>query len=343
VPGRGFVGKVHVQELSDSQCLDDILAAGASLNCYMFHGGTNFGFSNGANFFNGAYVPIATNYDYDAPLNEAGDPTDKYCAFQEVVARHVKIPEMPKPRLCCKAAFGAVDLTDQALLIENLPNLASLHRRPYPEPMEMLGQNHGFILYRTHISGPRESSPLVIHELRDRAHVFVDGVLRGIQDRNDPDPEAMLLEIPPDGVGLDILVENMGRVNFGSHLLERKGITHGVRFGFQFLSDWEIHCLPLDDLSRLEYRTPQATDGASFYRGFIDIGFPADTFVGISGSEKGVCFVNGFNLGRYWNVEPRRNLYLPAPLLKAGRNEFVVFDLPGNDATIKLELVDSTG
>jgi beta-galactosidase len=323
-----------------AKCLDEMLAAGGSVNVYMFHGGTNFGFSSGANFFDNQYRPIATSYDYDAPLSEDGELTPKYHAYREVIGKYRTLPDLPLPTAIRKAAFGRATVDGRGSLLANVSKLATPIRTTSPEPMEALGQNDGFILYRTHISGPRASDALVIDETHDRAHVFVDGVLLGTQDRNDVDKEAMKLEIPDGGIVLDILVENMGRINFGPYLLDRKGITKAVRFGFQHLHGWEIYCLPMDDLSAVEYGPLDTAGEPAFYRAHVDIDDPADTYLSLPGWTRGCCFVNGFNLGRYRNEKPHRNLYVPAPLLRTGRNEIVLLELDGRSEGATIELVD---
>jgi len=330
----------HTRDVSEvTECLDAMLSAGASVNMYMFHGGTNFGFTSGANF-DKQYQPTVTSYDYDAPLSESGDPTPKYHAFRDVISRYRELPRLPDVLVSPKAAFGKILLTEQALLLENIPNISECHRLVNPLPMEMLGQASGFILYRTFVSGPRPNAPLILQDVHDRAHVFLDGKFVGVQDRNDVDKGSMLIEIPAQGAKLEILVENMGRINYGPHMLDRKGITQGVRLQNQFLHGWDVFCLPLERLDPLKFRAVIKTDKPAFYRGTFEVDEPVDTFVALDGWTKGVCFINGFNLGRYWNTKPYRNLYLPGPLLKKGRNEIVLFELEGQGLNPYVEFVD---
>jgi beta-galactosidase len=307
--------------------LDEMLAMGASVNFYMFHGGTNFGFMNGANYSD-HYEPTVTSYDDDAPLDEAGDITPKYLAFREVIGKYVALPDMPLPAPSPKLALGPVRLTEQVSLLDSLSALSAPVKRTLPEPMEPLGQAHGFILYRTHVTGPRPPVALTIQDVHDRAQVFLDGKLQGVLERAEP-PASLQIEVPPGGAQLDILVENMGRINYGPHLLDRKGITQGVRLGNQFLYHWTIFPLPLDDLSRLTFGSLGAQTGPAFYRGTFAVAAPADTFLALPGWTKGVCWINGFNLGRYWERGPQHTLYVPAPLLRAGVNELVVLELHG--------------
>jgi beta-galactosidase len=306
--------------------LDKMLATGASVSFYMFHGGTNFGFMNGANCENGRYRPTITSYDYDAPLTEAGDPAAKYLAFREVIARHELVPGLAIPESSPKMALGQVELTEAVGLFDALDILTSPAQRIAPEPMEMLGQSHGFILYQIEISGPRNAADLTIRDVHDRALVFLDGRYLGLVEREKPETP-LAFEIPPEGATLDILVENMGRVNYGPDLLDRKGITEGVLLGEQFLYGWTIYPLPLDDLSGLSFAAAETIAGPAFFRGTFRVTAAEDTFLALPGWTKGVCWINGFNLGRYWERGPQRTLYVPGPLLREGDNEVIVFEL----------------
>ena len=195
--------------------------------------------------------------------------------------------------------------------------------------MEKLGQDYGFILYSTRISGPRGKQELVVQHVRDRALIFVDGACYGVLERGDRE-SSILLQVPPEGAEISILVENMGRINYGPYMTEYKGITEGVRHGFQFLFNWTIHPLPLTDISQLQYEEIQPVGVPAFYRGTLQVDQPADTFLDMEGWTKGVVFLNGFNLGRYWSKGPQRRLYVPGPLLRQGENELVIFELHGS-------------
>lgn len=305
-----------------------MLKAGASVNLYMWHGGTNFGFMNGANAFFGRYMPDVTSYDYDAPLSEAGDPTKKYFALRKVIGKYAPLPDLPLPAPAPKLDLGPVEVTGGLSLWEALPALSAPVRLTNPEPMESLDQDYGFILYRTRLRGP-QSGKLWINGLHDRAQVFVDGSPLGILRRNKPN-QKLELRLPPEGAQLDVLVENQGRVNFGPDLPDRKGILGGVLIGWQYIFDWEAFCLPLSDLSGLKFPPLSAPlTGPAFYRGTFLVDKPLDTFLALPGWTKGVAWVNGFNLGRYWKIGPQKTLYVPAPLLKPGENELVIFEQHG--------------
>ncbi|GIO29593.1 MULTISPECIES: glycoside hydrolase family 35 protein [Paenibacillus] len=327
----------HVREHDDVvDVMDRMLQSGASINFYMFHGGTNFGFYNGANYL-GKYEPTVTSYDYHAALNESGDITDKYEAIREVISKYVELPEVELPPTVPKKNYGKVRLTEQARLFDSLDRLSEPVRRPCPETMEHMGQNYGFILYTTRISGPRAKNKITIQEVRDRALLYLDGVYQGCVERNTHDQTLEIKEndivadIPPEGATLSILVENMGRINYGFGMKDPKGITEGVRFERMFLHDWTIHTLPLDDLSGLSFQDLQPDEAytPTFYKAVFHIEEAGDTFLKLEGWTKGVAFINGFNLGRYWDIGPQKALYVPGPLLREGENELIVFELHG--------------
>ncbi|MBP1991050.1 glycoside hydrolase family 35 protein [Paenibacillus eucommiae] len=330
----------HTRDAGEiAQLLDEMLQLGASVNIYMFHGGTNFGFYNGANLAE-SYTPTITSYDYDAPLNEAGDLTEKYAAMRDVLAKYGRTEVIALPDPIKKMAYGSVAMDQRAALFSSLDQLTAPAYRTNPEPMEMLGQSYGFILYTTRVSGPREENELILQDVHDRALIFVDGVYQGVIDRAGKEGEGKLkLRFPQEGAELSILVENMGRTNFGPYLLDRKGITEGVRLGNQYLFGWTIHTLPMQDLTRLAFEqvtsNKEADDSSpAFYKGTLLVDELADTFLELKGWTKGVVFVNGFNLGRYWHIGPQRTLYVPAPLLREGENEIIVFELHGTNEAV---------
>ena len=321
--------------------LKELLDRGDSFNYYMFHGGTNFGFMSGANNHGkDGYKPAMTSYDFDAPLNEAGDPTDKYIAIREMIAAHEKLELPPVPPPSLKKAYGKVAFEKHVSLFDSIGALTKSVSSPMPETMEKLGQNYGFILYRAHVTGPKTDAKIVIKGLRDRALIFLDGKFIGVQDRTLPD-ETQKISIPKTGAQLDILVENMGRTNYGPNLIDRKGILDGVKINMQYVHGWENYTLPLDNLDKLNFKkTSTQSSGPVFLKGEFNVDSPHDTFVKLPGLEKGVCWINGFNLGRYWSKGPQHTLYLPAPLLKKGTNELIVFELHNTDGAKFAELID---
>ena len=323
-------GKEHVtRDPADAAAeLKGMLEAGMSVNVYMFHGGTNFGFYNGANNHD-KYEPTVTSYDYDAPVSENGALTKKFQLFQNVLKDYgdIETQGICQPEVC---AFGTVELTEKQGLFEALGQLSSPVKSVVPLPMERVGQDYGLILYRTKVCGPRTYSTLTIEKLRDRAQIFVNGKFAKSVYREDADVDkGVAVDLSKEENSLDILVENMGRVNYGAHVQEHKGITEYVMLGMQKHYDWDIYPLKLDNIGNITYKGEISDKEPIFYRGFFDVQNPADTYFCTDGWQKGVVFINGFNIGRYWNAGPQRTLYIPAPLLKNGKNEIVVFELEG--------------
>jgi beta-galactosidase len=332
-------GGVHVVRDADDAAaeLDAVLSAGASVNLYMFHGGTNFGFTNGANDKH-TYRPTVTSYDYDSPLDEAGDPTPKYAAFREVIARHAPVPAEPVPLPSKKLSLLGIALDHSASLLAGAGRLGEAVAGPRPLTMEELGQDFGFVLYGTTApdTGPAH---LRIGQVRDRAQVFVDGRPAGVLER-EGHQQALAFTVPRPGARLEVLVENQGRVNYGQAIHDRKGLLGEVRLGGETLRDWTSRPLPLtpDSLAALEFSPTQGHPvGPAFHRGLFDVETPADTYLDLTGWTKGNVWVNGFALGRYWSRGPQRTLYVPAPVLRAGSNEIVVLELHATaQATVAL-------
>ena len=318
--------------------LDDILAHGGNVSAYMFHGGTNFGFMNGANCFD-KYEPTVSSYDDDAPVNECGDLTDKYFRFREVISKYAPIPDIELPAPVKKKKYGKFEFTACRRLFDCLDKLSAPVETVCPLPMEKLGQGYGFILYRAEVRGPRETQNVRIQEPRDRAYIYKNDELLGIQYRNDREP-AVSTDIPAEGATLSVLVENMGRVNYGAYLRDPKGVTEGIGFGWNFIYHWQTYPLPLDDLSAVDFieQKPIFDSTPLLLRAEIDIDECCDTFVKLPGFKKGMIFINGRALSRYWEVGPQRSAYLPAPFLKKGKNELIVLELEGFDeASVTLD------
>jgi beta-galactosidase len=303
-----------------------LLGHGKSFNLYVFHGGTNFGFSAGANFSD-KYEPDVTSYDYDAPLNEMGQPTPKYYAIRDALRpfqpKGTALPDLPPPIETIE--IDEVSLPESASVFANLPGAI---RSPQPRPMEAYGQSHGFILYRTSLAGHR-SGKLTVTDLHDYANIYVDGKYLGPLDRGKNESTIDIPRSDPPHQSLDILVEAMGRINFGPLLLDRKGITDRVTLNNMTLMTWEVYLLPMDedDLAGLKFGTSPPAKPGNFFRGSFEIRETGDTYLDMTGWKKGVVWVNGHNLGRYWEIGPQKRLYCPAPFLNRGRNEIIVFDL----------------
>ncbi|MER7754743.1 glycoside hydrolase family 35 protein [Kitasatospora sp. NPDC097643] len=336
----------HVRDAKESAAsLAELLDTGASVNLYMAHGGTSFGLWSGANHagahpFDAGYEPTVTSYDYDAPIGEAGELTEKFHALREVIGRYVDGPAEEPPAVPARVAPQRIArASGRALLLEQLDVLSQAVERAAPLPMEQVGQDRGLIHYRTRVLGPRPELPLRIDGLADRAQVFADGRLLGVLERNSPGT-TLPLATGPDGVTLDILVEALGRVNYGPQMDDRKGITRGVSHGHQRLFGWQIRPLPLTDLGELRYEEPELTpvrDGhPAFHRFEAVLPEPADAFLALPGWGRGLLWLNGFLLGRYNAAGPQRTLYAPGPLWRAGENELVVLELDHHGEALEL-------
>lgn len=327
-------GPHHVRDAADAAAdLDRLLSMGASVNIYMFHGGTNFGFTNGANHKH-AYQPTVTSYDYDAALTEFGDPGPKYHAFREVIARHAPVPEEPAPAPAPKLPPRTVELSRQAPLLTHVKDLAEPVHTEHPATMNDLGLHTGYALYRTTVDAAGEGLLHFAGGVGDRAQVFVDGAPVGVLERERHD-ETLPVRVPHPGATLEVLVENMGGVNYGPRIGAPKGLLGPVTFNGTPLYGWDCHPLPLDDLSALPFApsdTPTAAEPA-FHHGTFHVDTPADTFLALPGWTKGQAWVNGFHLGRYWNRGPQRTLYVPAPTLRPGTNDLVVLELHATTGT----------
>jgi beta-galactosidase len=305
--------------------LDELLATGASVNLYMFHGGTNFGFTNGAND-KGAYRPTVTSYDYDAPLDEAGDPTPKYHAFRDVIATYAPVPSGPVPEPGARLALAPVELTESAELLSSAAALAPGIDSRRPLSMEELEQDFGFVLYETALPLPGPTL-LEVERVHDRAQVFVDGQPVGVLERESHE-HALAFTVPRAGGLLSILVENQGRVNYGEGIHDRKGLLGAVRLDGVEPTGWTHRSLPLTAPADIPFAATTATPvGPAFHRGTFELGETADTFLPLDGWTKGNAWINGFPLGRYWSRGPQRTLYVPAPVLRPGRNEITVLEL----------------
>lgn len=307
--------------------LDAVLKAGMSINMYMFHGGSTRDFMNGANDKDTTpYEPQISSYDYDAPLDEAGNATDKFMKFREVIQRNLALgqtlPAVPaaKPSMAIPSIQfqSATKLSD--LLLNPVQN-------PTPLTFEDLNQAYGYVWYRSTVEGGK-TGVLKIKKVRDYAIIMVNGKRVGLLDRRNAQ-DSLMIALPSGKVTLDILVENQGRVNFGPNLLKnKKGINESVSFAGKEVRDWKMYKLPFNDIAQLKFKTGIKADNTPMLRkGTFNLTQVADTYLDMSKWGKGMVWVNGKNLGKYWEVGPQQTLYLPAEWLKKGSNEIVVLEL----------------
>ncbi|MBO0812874.1 MAG: beta-galactosidase [Microlunatus sp.] len=339
-------GEQHHTRTGESAAdeLAGMLAAGRSVNLYMAHGGTNFGPWAGANAGHaGELQPTVTSYDYDSPIAEDGRLTEKFHAFRRVITEHtgIQAPQppadhrvQPERRVTVDGSLGLHAVLDQ---LEPVP-------APAPDSFEGLGLHHGLVRYQTSISGPIDGS-ISVDRLADLAEVRLDGALIGRLGGIDLDPgfpaataNGVPIQVPEGPHDLDVTVYSLGRVNFGPYLGSTKGLSR-VRLDHQHLFGYEQYALELTELPDLgDWRPAAAAPG--FHRVAVAIDDPADAYLELPGWQVGYLYLNGFNLGRYWNpAGPQRTLYAPAPLWRDGDNELIVLEFgdPGSEIVWRTE------
>ena len=315
-----------------AEAVHEVLEQG-SINLYMFHGGTNFGFMNGCSARGTIDLPQVTSYDYDALLNEAGNPTAKYMAVKEMMATYY--PEYPQLEPLYKESMEVenIPLVEKVSLFETLDSLTSPTESLYPKKMEELGQSYGYLLYRTEASWDAEEERIRIIDGRDRAQLFVDGKWVATQYQTEIGEDIFYQGEKKALSRFDILIENMGRVNYGHKFLadtQRKGIRTGVCKDLHFMLNWEHYPLPLDNPEKIDFSKGWTEGQPAFYAYDFEVKEPKDTYLELSEFGKGVAYVNGRNLGRFWNVGPTLSLYIPHSYLKEGANRIIIFETEGD-------------
>ncbi|MGM0920360.1 MAG: glycoside hydrolase family 35 protein [Bacillota bacterium] len=327
-------GEHHTRDPKDVAIVfEDLLKINSSVNFYMFHGGTNFGFMNGANHFD-KYYPTITSYDYDSLLSETGEITKKYREVKKVLQKYMDVPEDVEHEIPTKN-YGSVKLGESVSLFDTLQEISKVKESLVPLAMEDAGQAYGYILYSTEVNRKGELD-LDTEPFRDRAYVYVNGKLERTIYINDQEKKVKI-NFPNDVNTLEILVENMGRANYGKHLTDKKGLISNIWLGEQYWFHWKMHLIELDVLPS-DYSGVTEERFPKFFQGTFDAVGLHDTFVDTEGFTKGNVFINGFNLGRYWSTGPQRTLYLPGPLLKEKDNTITVLELEGT-TTEKITLV----
>ncbi len=307
-----------------------------SFNVYMVHGGTNFGFTSGANYDKKRDIqPDLTSYDYDAPISEAGWVTPKYDSIRNVIKKYVGYTVPKAPAAIPVIEIPSIKLTKVANVLAFAEKQKAVSSDS-PLTFEQLNQGYGYVLYTRHFNQPI-SGTLEIPGLRDYAVVYVDGEKVGVLNRNTKTYE-MEIEVPFNAE-LQILVENMGRINYGSEIIHNtKGIISPVKIaGAEINGGWEMYQLPMSeepDLAKLKGDVYENTSANMkklancpvVYEGTFDLNETGDTFLDMENWGKGIVFVNGKNIGRYWHVGPQQTLYLPGVWLKKGSNKIVIFE-----------------
>lgn len=308
--------------------LDKMLEFG-HVNIYMFEGGTNFGFMNGSNYYD-ELTPDVTSYDYDALLTEDGQITEKYLRFKEVIAKYTDIPEVEFSTHIQRKAYGTLKVQDKVSLFSVLEDISLPIESAYPQSMERLGQYYGYILYHTSLDTEENIEKIRLWEANDRANILVGQkpvlTLYDLELQKEAEVSVSFKK----GESLDILMENMGRVNFGPRMeKQRKGIDQCVQINGHMHNGWKQYPLPLDNVEKIDFSKEYQEKTPAFYRFVFEVEEAGDTFLDFEGWGKGCAFINGFNLGRFWEIGPQKRLYIPAPLLKKGKNEIIIFETDG--------------
>ncbi|TFV99913.1 glycoside hydrolase family 35 protein [Leifsonia flava] len=315
--------------------LDAILAAGASVNIYMFHGGTNFGLTSGANH-KGRYEPTTTSYDYDAPLSESGQRTAKYFAFRDVIAKYAPVPSLESEQGTTRAPVFTAPFCRHVRVFDILDRGAPVVSRTQHDPpsMDDLGAFRGFARYSTVTSG---GGILEFTEVRDRAQIYFDGMAVGVLLREHNETTIHLPRALNEGARLDVLVEDMGRVNYGSRIGESKGLIGPVTLMGQALNGWSVELIDVQGALPQEFEEalndpavmPSTGGKPLLSSATFNLGEPADLHFSTKSLGKGVVWVNGFNVGRYWSRGPQQTIYVPGSVTLAGANELVILETNG--------------
>lgn len=326
-------GEHHVRSAADiCESLTPFFEHGYNFNMYMFCGGTNFGFMNGAVLFpenEGGFQATVTSYDYSAPLNEAGDRTESYYLIRNLFEKYVgNVPALTATD-SEKRAYGQVHFSGRADLLENAEKIGKVYNSSTPLSMEECKQAYGYTLYVADEFSCREKGRrLLVNGVKDRALVFLDGERVKILERT---TEAIALPAK-ENIRLSILAENMGRINFGPNMFEKKGID-GATVAYvsgRVLHGWKNISLPMQNLDDLLYGELKAADTPAFFRASFFVDEKKDTFLKPSGFGKGFALINGINVGRFYNdAGPQKTLYVPKSFLKDGENELIIFNSDG--------------
>ncbi len=353
--GRSFVkntsGEEHVAFFREA------LKQNVAVNFYMFCGGTNFEFTNGAlsrTLGKDGYYPLCTSYDYNAPISEEGTPTPKYYALRDVLDEYLGKEKRPHVDPFYEAQnIDDIKITETARYEDNLDALVTKRVKSHKIIcMEDMDQDYGFIRYTSHMEYTDDRTRvLFIEGLADRATVYIDGKYIGTAMRQADDNKEITFKVAKGGSDLTILVENTGRINYGYNMYDYKGINGCVRvwilnedgshlYNLANNMHFTIESIPLKSTDGLKYTADLAIRNTpTFYKGTFAARAGVDTFLDMKGWKKGVVFVNGFNLGRYWDIGAQRTLYVPGELLK-DENVVEIFELHTPKKDLSLSAID---
>ena len=304
---------------------------------YMFSGGTNFGFTSGAIFGRSyadnpknpaKYLPFATSYDGDALVSEDGNPTEKYFLCRDILDEHFGREKRPHTYNKKPTQAFDVKLTESADLFENLDNLAVCERESLePLTMEELNQNLGYVLYNVKVAPGKYTASMNLSYVNDKANVFINDEYAGEYLRGGENLPIMFTN-DENGMDINILVENLGRYSNHKNYTEKKGIVGNVS-GYGNWFNWKQWSLPLDDITKLNYKPigDEKTNKPCFLKGKFDAKAGVDTFILTDGFSHGNVWINGFNIGRFWDKGPQRTLYVPGGFLNEKDNVIEIFDV----------------
>lgn len=296
----------------------------ANFNFYMFFGGTNFGLTSGANCSERGFEPTVTSYDYHGLLTENGDYTETFFLVRELLHKHQGIPLEPLPPSPKTQALGAVQLNRFASLEKVSSAIGKTFYNTAIDTMENFSLSTGLIQYSFEVDTSKKD--VLIKDLGDRAYVYFNHKLLHIFDRFNSLKRDFTFSLPSQKGKLTILVEAMGRVNYGPYLKDHKGISNLMVNG-KNLRYADVTIYPLATIPSFSYQEDRV-EFPSFCHGTFDCSQQVDTFIYLEGFKKGYVYLNGFNLGRYWELGPQKSLYVPGSLLKK-HNEIVVLELEG--------------
>ena len=314
-----------------AQELDALLKNG-SMNFYMFEGGTNFGFMAGRN--NENKTADVTSYEYDAPLTEDGRITEKYEKCKDVISHYAEIRTVPLTTSIKRHNYGKIKCSAKTDLFATLEKTAAPVKSVYPLSFEELDCYYGYVLYRLNIRDNETVGNIRCEKAADRVQGYRNGKYIFTAFADNLGEQFEVSEKTEGGI-VDLLTENIGRINFGTELEnQRKGILGGVKINDRRYYNYEIFALPLDkpQLEKIDYDSGYHSGLPAFYRFEFESKEAADTFLETDGFGKGVAFINGFNLGRFWDIGPQKKLYIPAPLIKNGKNVITVFETEGKSS-----------
>lgn len=308
-----------------------------SVNLYMFHGGSNFGFYNGCSAREEKDLPQVTSYDYDALLTEAGEPTEKYYLVQQAIKEVCPDAWQAEPRTKTLKNLGRYPINKSVSFFQTKEQMITPVASAYPQTMEQLDANYGYLLYDLELKNYQRENKLKIVEVSDRVQVFVDGQLQEVATTA-LGSEMMLQPGDQETMEVAVLVENQGRVNYGykfNNPSQAKGIRGGVMQDIHFHQGYRHYPLTFapEQIDKIDFTAGKNPQQPSFYAADFTLEEVADTFIDCSAYGKGVVLVNGFNLGRYWSKGPIHSLYCPKDFLKVGANQIVIFETEGVELT----------